>query len=79
MSSGAIAGLVIGVSIATLIIGILIGFFVGQKYFKKQMDENPPVTRESIKALYASMGRTPSEAQINQTMAAMKRQNNPKK
>ena len=77
MSGGAIAGIVCGV-VGALLVGILIGFFIGQKHFQKQMDENPPITREQIKAMYASMGRTPSEAQINNTMAAMKKQQ-PKK
>ena len=79
MSGGAIAGIVIGV-VAALAIGILLGFYIGQKYFKKQMDENPPITKEQIKAMYAQMGRTPSEAQINQMMESMKRRGSaPKK
>ncbi|XQP55087.1 MAG: YneF family protein [Mycoplasmoidaceae bacterium] len=73
MSGGAIAGLAIGVTIAGIIIGIFIGFAIGQRYFKKQLKENPPVTREQIKAMYQQMGRTPSESQINQVMEAMKR------
>ncbi|MCQ3908990.1 MAG: YneF family protein [Mycoplasmoidaceae bacterium] len=74
MSTGGIVGLAIGLFIAGIIIGILIGFAIGQKYFKKQLQENPPVTREQIKAMYQQMGRTPSESQINQVMEAMKRQ-----
>lgn len=73
MSTGAIVGLAIGVTIAGIIIGIFIGFAIGQKYFKKQLKDNPPVTREQIKAMYQQMGRTPSESQINQVMEAMKR------
>ncbi len=61
------------VPIVCLIIGALIGFFASQKYFKKQMDENPPITREQIRAMYQQMGRTPSESQINQVMEAMKK------
>lgn len=74
MSAGAIAGLAVGVAIAGIIIGIFIGFAIGQKYFKKQLKENPPITREQIRAMYQQMGRTPSEAQINAVMEAMKRQ-----
>lgn len=73
MSTGGIVGLAIGLFIAGIVIGILIGFAIGQKYFKKQLKENPPVTREQIKAMYQQMGRTPSESQINQVMEAMKR------
>ncbi len=74
MTTGGIVGLAIGVTIAGIIIGILIGFAIGQKYFKKQLKENPPITREQIKAMYQQMGRTPSEAQVNAVMEAMKRQ-----
>ena len=74
MSAGAIAGLAVGVTIAGIIIGIFIGFAIGQKYFKKQLKENPPITREQIRAMYQQMGRTPSESQINAVMEAMKRQ-----
>ncbi len=73
MSIGAIIGLAVGVTVGGIIIGIFIGFAIGQKYFKKQMNDNPPITREQIKAMYRQMGHTPSEAQINQVMSAMKR------
>lgn len=73
MSAGAIAGLAVGVGIACLIIGAIIGFVIAQKYFKKQLKENPPITREQIRAMYQQMGRTPSESQINQVMEAMKK------
>jgi len=75
MSTGAIVGLSIGLFLAGLIIGALLGFFLSQKYFKKQMDENPPMTREGMRALYKQVGRTPSEAEINRAMEAFKRQN----
>lgn len=68
-------GLSLGLGVPlSIIIGIIIGFAIGQKYFKKQLKENPPVTREQIRAMYQQMGRTPSESQINQVMEAMKRQ-----
>lgn len=73
MSTGAIVGLTIGVGIVCLVIGAIIGFVIAQKYLKKQLDENPPVTREQIRAMYQQMGRTPSESQINQVMEAMKK------
>lgn len=80
MSTGAIIGLCLGLGIpGGLIIGLIIGFFVSQKYFKKQMNDNPPVSKEAIRAMYRQMGRTPTEAQLNQTMEAFKRNNNPKK
>jgi len=75
MSTGAIIGLCLGIGIpVSLIIGALLGFFLGQKYFKKQIDENPPISREQIKNMYAAMGQKPSEQKINEIMAAAKRQ-----
>lgn len=74
MTGGAIAGIVLGV-IGALIVGVIIGFFICQKYFKKQLNENPPITEDQIRAMYAQMGRTPSEKQIKQMMAIFKRNN----
>lgn len=65
--------LVVVLPIITLVVGALIGFFVAQKVLKKQLKENPPITREQIKAMYQQMGRTPSESQINQIMETMKK------
>lgn len=64
LSGGAIAGIVIGV-IAALIIGALIGYFVAMHIFKKQLKKNPPISKDTIKMIYASCGRKPSEQQIN--------------
>lgn len=66
------------VGILALVVGAVVTFFVVRWLFKKQLDENPPITREQIKMMYMSMGRKPSEAQINQTMNAFK-QGAPKK
>ena len=49
------------------------GFFVARKVITKQIEENPPFSREQIKAMYSSMGIKPSEARINQTMNAIQR------
>lgn len=73
MEQGALIGLSIGLAIAGLIIGIFIGFFIAQKMFKKQLRDNPPITREQIRAMYMQMGRKPTEAQINQVMNSMKK------
>ena len=40
--------------------------------FEKELREHPPVTEKQIRAMYMSMGRKPSEAQIRQTMKAFK-------
>ena len=54
-----------------LIIGLVIGFFVSKKVFEKQLKDNPPINEKMIRAMYAQMGRKPSEAQIRQIMKSM--------
>ena len=41
----------------------------------KQMEENPPITEDQIRSMYAQMGRKPSEQQIRQIMNNFKRKN----
>ena len=77
MSGGTIAGIVCGI-IGALVVGIIIGFIICQKYFKKQLDENPPITESQIRAMYAQMGRKPSEQQVKQMMAIFKKNNKKK-
>ena len=38
---------------------------------QKQLKENPPITEKQIRAMYAQMGRKPSEAQIRAIMKSM--------
>jgi uncharacterized protein len=57
--------------IGCLLVGLIGGFFGARVLFKKTLEENPPINRDMIKAMYRSMGRTPSEAQVNQTMKAI--------
>ena len=52
-------------------IGAIITFFVTKKTFEKQLKENPPITEKQIRAMYAQMGRKPSEAQIRAIMKSM--------
>ena len=54
-----------------LIAGGIIGFLVARKYMKKYIKDNPPINEKMIRAMYKQMGRTPSEAQIRQTMKQM--------
>ena len=51
------------VPILTFILGAVLGLFICRKIVK-----NPPINKEMIRALYSSMGRTPSEAQVNAAM-----------
>ena len=58
-----------------LIGGIVIGFFIARIYMKKYMQKNPPINEEMIKVMMSSMGRTPSQKQVNQVMKQMQKMN----
>lgn len=60
-----------------VVAGAIIGFFVARWYFKKQIEENPPINEGMIRAMYTSMGRKPSESQIRQVMNSVNK-NKPK-
>ena len=60
-----------------IVIAALIGgFFFGARYSKKKTEqylkENPPISEKQIRAMYLSMGRKPSEAQIQRILKQMK-------
>jgi len=38
---------------------------------KKYLKDNPPINEQMIKAMMTSMGRTPSQKQVNQMMKQM--------
>ena len=61
----------IGLILLGVLGGAIAGFFISRAVFKRQLKKNPPVNRQMIKALYRQMGRTPSEAQLNQAMKEM--------
>ncbi|MBD4758002.1 YneF family protein, partial [Xanthomonas citri pv. citri] len=50
-----------------------------RKIFEKQIRENPPITRNMIKAMFAQMGRKASESQINAVMRSMTNAKNAEK
>ena len=54
-----------------LIVGGIAGFFIARYIFQKQIRENPPVNEKMIRAMFRSMGRTPSEKQIREIMRNM--------
>lgn len=58
--------------IVTFIAGAVLGLFITRKLVTKQIEENPPFNEDMIRAMYKSMGRTPSQAQVNSTMRAIK-------
>ena len=53
------------------LIGAALGFFFTKRSYEKQLKENPPNTEKQIRAMYAQMGRKPSEAQIRAIMKSM--------
>lgn len=62
-----------GICIAVLIVGLIIGFLLARKLIKSQMDKNPPINENMIRAMFMQMGRKPSEAQIKAVMNSMKK------
>lgn len=70
MSTGAWIGLLV----LALVIGAVAGFFGARYFFKRQLEKNPPINEGMIRALYQSVGRKPSEADIQRTMNAVRRQ-----
>ena len=53
------------------LIGAALGFFFTKRSYEKQLKENPPITEKQIRAMYAQMGRKPSEAPIRAIMKSM--------
>lgn len=51
-----------------LIPGVVIGFFGARAFMQKYLKKNPPINEEMIKIMMSSMGRTPSQKQINLVM-----------
>ena len=54
--------------------GLVGGYFLARYVFKKQLEKNPPINENMIRALYMQMGRKPSEAQIRQIMNSVNKQ-----
>ena len=54
-----------------IVIGGVAGFFITRHYYEKQLKENPPINEKMIRALYAQMGREPSESQVRAIMKSM--------
>lgn len=65
-----------GLVIGALIIGLVAGFFGARKFFAHQIKKNPPINENQIRAMFRSMGRKPSEAQIRAVMKSMQDANN---
>ncbi len=65
-----------GLVIGALILGAIGGFLVARFLMKKQLKDNPPINENMIRAMFRSMGRKPSEAQIRAVMKSMQQESN---
>lgn len=71
--SGLGVGDIIAIVLGLLIpIVIFLTFYITRKLIEKQLRQNPPISEAQIRAMFMSMGRKPSEAQIRNTMNSMK-------
>ena len=66
----------IGIIVAVAVAGFAGGFFLARFLIKKQLRDNPPITEKQVRAMYASMGRKPTEKQVRATMNAIRNSNN---
>lgn len=56
-----------------LIVGLVGGYFGARAIIKKELQKNPPVNEQMIRAMFLQMGRKPSEAQIRAVLNSMKK------
>ena len=57
--------------VVALLVGAIAGFFISRNVFKKQLEKNPPINENMIRAMMSQMGRKPSEKQVRQVMQSM--------
>ena len=66
-----------GTTILYLTLGLVgggaAGFFISRWFFKRELAKNPPINEKMIRAMFTSMGRKPSEAQIRAVMSNVKK------
>ncbi len=65
MELGLIIGISVGIPLAILIGGVL-GYFIAMKIFKRQLEKNPPISKDTIRMIYQQVGRKPTEKQISE-------------
>ncbi|AJQ45672.1 hypothetical protein JM47_01615 [Ureaplasma diversum] len=58
-------GLSVGI-VLFLIAGLIIGFLIAIKIYKRNLQKNPPITKDMIRDLYAQTGRKLPERRINE-------------
>ena len=57
--------------IIAIVVTAIVTFIVVRKLFAKQLKKNPPINENMIRAMFAQMGRTPSEKQVRAVMKSM--------
>ena len=62
-----------GILAISVLAALALGFFVSRWFFKRQLQKNPPINENMIRAMFMQMGRKPSEAQIRAVMNSMKK------
>ena len=65
---GMSVGLFILWIVLAVIGGAVLGFFLARYFLKKQIEKNPPINEKMIRAMFKSMGRSPSEKQVREIM-----------
>ncbi len=66
-------GAFVGIIIGLILLGAVLGFFISRYVFKRQLQKNPPINENMIRAMFMQMGRKPSESQIRAVMNSMKK------
>jgi len=61
--------------IGCALVGVVGGYFLARFIFKRELKKNPPINEKMIRAMFLSMGRKPSEAQIKQVLNNVNNQN----
>ncbi len=64
------------IGLGCLVVGFIIGFFVIRKVFTRQLEKNPPINRDMIRAMFQQMGRKPSEKDITRVINSMNQYKN---
>lgn len=67
-----------GILAAAVVVAFIGAFFAARWFFQRQLEKNPPINEAMIRELYRSVGRKPSEADIQRTLNAVKRQQSKK-
>ncbi|GBG97190.1 YneF family protein [Lactococcus termiticola] len=60
--------IVVIIAIVALLAGTALGVWISQRQTKKILMENPPLNEDAVRMMMSSMGRKPSETQVQQVL-----------